>query len=182
MEEFYFGYKNEFFGTIICFLVLAVLKYFGAKTIRKVGEMSDINEVRTRLIVKYATAGLTAFGILALVLIWGVDFREIGIVFSSVFAVIGVALFAQWSILSNITAGIILFFSFPFKIGDRIRIMDKEIELHDEIYVIEDIKAFHIHLRRTNGELFTYPNNLMLQKAVGLAASYEKSISNSEDL
>jgi hypothetical protein len=28
-----------------------------------------------------------------------------------------VYMFAQWSILSNITSGIILFFSFPFKIG-----------------------------------------------------------------
>ncbi|MCM4168302.1 hypothetical protein KCTC52924_03867 [Arenibacter antarcticus] len=182
MELLYLEYKNELFGTIICFLVLMILKYLGAKTIRKVGKLSDINEVRTRLIVKYSTAGLTAFGILALILIWGVDFKEIGLVFSSVFAVIGVALFAQWSILSNITAGIILFFSFPFKIGDRIKIMDKEIELPHEIYVIEDIRAFHIHLRRTNGELFTYPNNLMLQKAVGLATTYEKSIGNTSDL
>ena len=38
----------------------------------------------------------------------------------------GVAMFAQWSILSNITSGIILFFSFPFKIGDLILIHDKD--------------------------------------------------------
>ncbi|MDX1364250.1 mechanosensitive ion channel domain-containing protein [Arenibacter latericius] len=182
MESFYLEYKNELLGTVLCLLTLMILKYFGAKTIRKVGKLSDINEVRTRLIVKYATIGLTALGILALILIWGVDFKEIGLVFSSVFAVIGVALFAQWSILSNITAGIILFFSFPFKIGDRIKIMDKEIELPNEIYIIEDIRAFHIHLRRKNGELFTYPNNLMLQKAVGLAATYEQSIDDSSDL
>ena len=34
--------------------------------------------------------------------------------------------------------------------------------------LIEDIKAFHLHLRTDEGELITYPNNLILQKAVSL--------------
>ncbi|MGB5227956.1 MAG: mechanosensitive ion channel domain-containing protein, partial [Eudoraea sp.] len=53
----------------------------------------------------------------------------------------------------------------PFKIGDRIRIMDKEIE-YEGNYIIEDIRAFNIHLRNDNSELLTYPNNLMLQKGI----------------
>ncbi|HLT51146.1 MAG TPA: mechanosensitive ion channel domain-containing protein [Arenibacter sp.] len=179
MEALFLEYKNELFATIICLIVLAVLKYFGTKAIRKVGKISDLNLGRTTLIIKYATAGLTGVGALALIFIWGVD---IGLVFSSVFAVIGIAFFAQWSILSNITAGVILFFSFPFKIGDKIKIMDKEIDLPGEVYLIEDIRAFHIHLRRSNGELFTYPNNLMLQKAIGLATSFEKSTDSSDIL
>ena len=65
------------------------------------------------------------------------------------------------------TAGVILFFSFPFKIGDRIRIWDKEFE-GDSEFVIEDIRAYHVHLRKDSGELITYPNNLFLQKAVSL--------------
>src|SRR5690606_16688183 len=115
METFFLEYKKELLGTGICLLVLLILKYIGTKAIQKVGKISDINEVRTRLIVKYSTVGLATSGIVALILVWGVDINQIGLVFSSVFAVIGVALFAQWSILSNITAGVILFFSFPFK-------------------------------------------------------------------
>ena len=72
-------------------------------------------------------------------------------------------MFAQWSTLSNITSGVILFFSFPYKIGDRIRIQDKDFPNEA---IIEDIKAFHINLRTDEGELVTYPNNLMLQKGV----------------
>lgn len=74
-------------------------------------------------------------------------------------------MFAIWSILSNITAGIILFFSFPYKIGSRIKIHDKDLPVEA---IIEDIKAFHLHLRTLDGELITYPNNLILQKAVSL--------------
>ena len=182
MDTFFLDYRDELVGTGICLLVFLILKYLGAKTIRKVGKISDINKVRTRLIIKYSTAGLTSFGIVALILIWGVEMKDIGLVFSSAFAVIGVALFAQWSILSNITAGVILFFSFPFRIGDKIKIMDKEIELPEEVYLIEDIRAFHVHLRKNNGELLTYPNNMMLQKAIVLAETYEDSFEGSDAL
>ena len=52
-----------------------------------------------------------------------------------------------------------------FKIGDTIKIHDKDFPLEA---VIEDIGAFQLHLRLDNGNLVTYPNNLMLQKGVTL--------------
>ncbi|MFC2148726.1 MAG: mechanosensitive ion channel domain-containing protein [Eudoraea sp.] len=165
MEEFIVNHKSELLATVITLVALLVLKFILSKTIRKVGSVSDLNKVRTRLIIKYVSFGLSVVGLAVIIFIWGVNFRELGLIFSSVFAVIGVAIFAQWSILSNVTAGIILYFSFPFKIGDRIKIMDKEIE-YDGNYIIEDIKAFHIHLRNDDSELLTYPNSLMLQKGV----------------
>ena len=70
-----------------------------------------------------------------------------------------------WSILSNITSGVIMFFSFPYKVGDKIKIHDKDFPIEA---IIEDIRAFQLHLRQDNGDLVTYPNNLMLQKAVTL--------------
>lgn len=170
MEEFLVAYHNELLGSLAIALVILIVRFISIKTVRKVGRLSDLNDVRTRLIIKYISYGLTSLGIAGLIFVWGVNIREIGLIFSSVFAVIGVALFAQWSILSNVTAGIILFFSFPFKIGDRIRILDKEME-YDGNYIIEDIRAYHVHLRKENGELMTYPNNLLLQKAVSLIES-----------
>ena len=167
MKDFYFQYQGELLRTLITLIGLLVLKLLSTKTIRKVGRLSNIKEGRTRLIVKYVSVGITTLGIVAFILIWGVNIKELGIIFSSAFAVLGVVLFAQWSILSNVTAGVILFFSFPYKIGDRIKIMDKEINFEEE-YLIEDIKAFHLLLRTDKGALFTYPNNLMLQKAVSL--------------
>ena len=74
-------------------------------------------------------------------------------------------MFAQWSILSNITSGIILFFFFPFKIGDVIKIHDKDFPIQAEI---EDINAFHVNLKTIDGERITYPNNLLLQKGISI--------------
>ena len=165
MQDFIINYQSKLLATIIAIVTLLVIKFILSKTIRKVGSVSDLDKIRTRLIIKYVSFGLSVLGVVVIILIWGVNFRQLGLIFSSVFAVIGVAIFAQWSILSNVTAGIILYFSFPFKIGDRIKIMDKEMEL-EENYIIEDIRAFHIHLRNDASELITYPNNLMLQRAV----------------
>lgn len=172
MENFIATYQSQILATSITIAVLLILKFVTNKTIRKVGKLSDIVEARTLLITKYVSGLLTVLGIGALTFIWGVDFREVGTLFASVFAVIGVALFASWSILSNVTAGVILFFSFPFKIGDKVKILDKDIE-SEEPYLIEDIKAFHVNLRKENGELLVYPNNLMMQKAVSLINTKE---------
>lgn len=177
MEEFFTNYQKELLSTGLILLILLVLRFLSKTTIRRIGRISNIAEARTKLITKFVMLGLSFLTIGVLVFVWGVNFREIGLLFSSLFAVIGVALFAQWSILSNITAGVILFFAFPFKIGDQIKILDKEaIEPQNdahEIFIIEDIKAFHIRLRSSKGNLVTYPNNLMLQKAVTLVVSQD---------
>lgn len=97
--------------------------------------------------------------------ILGVAIEDLIVLFSSVFAILGIALFASWSLLSNVTSGIIMFFSFPYRIGDKIHIHDKE---HEVIGVIEDIRSFQVHIRNSKGDLLTYPNNMFLQKAVTL--------------
>ena len=172
MEKFLIDHQNELFATIITLVALLILKFIITKTVRRIGKISNIVEARTLLVIKYVSIMLTFLGIGAFAFIWGINIKDLGLLFSSVFAIIGIALFASWSILSNITAGVILFFSFPFKIGDRVKIMDKDIESEGP-YLIEDIKAFHVNLRKVNGELLVYPNNLMIQKAITLIYDYE---------
>lgn len=96
-------------------------------------------------------------------LIIGIDYAELSLFLSSVFAVIGVALFAQWSILSNLTASLLIFFAFPYRVGDQIKVLDKDDDISGEI---EEIGPFHIHIRASSGDLITYPNSLLLQKGV----------------
>jgi small-conductance mechanosensitive channel len=170
MKEFYLDHQTEILSTIVWVLLLFITRTLSIKIIRKVSRIGDMDALRSKLIIKYVSVGHSVMLVIALILLWGVPFQDIGVVLSSVFAVIGVALFASWSILSNITAGVILFFTYPFKIGDKVRILDKD--LHEPLEcVIEDIRAFYVYLRTSNGELVTYPNNLLLQKAVSLIES-----------
>ncbi|WP_116768882.1 mechanosensitive ion channel domain-containing protein [Maribacter litoralis] len=178
MKAFINEHYNELIYSLIVFIVILILKFLFTTAVRKVSKISDFNPVRTNLIIKFINIGLTIITIVALTLVWSVNYQDLGVMLSSVFAVIGVALFAQWSILSNITAGVIIFFSFPFKIGNTIRILDKELldpnNSDLDKFVIEDIRAFHLHLRRSNGEILTYPNNLVLQKGVILISTYQQ--------
>lgn len=185
MENFIANHHDELIYSLIVFIIILILKFLLTATVRKVSRISDFNPVRTNLIIKYINFVLTLISIGSLTLIWSVNYKDLGVLLSSIFAVIGVALFAQWSILSNITAGVIIFFSFPFKIGNTIQILDKELldpnSQESETLVIEDIRAFHLHLRRMNGEILTYPNNLVLQKGVVLISTYKEAEFTSTD-
>jgi len=176
MNEILQDYQSELTYTAIALAVFIIVRFVAVQTIRKIGRRSDINQVRTVLVGRYFTFGLFFILIISFIFIWSVDFKELGLIISSIFAVIGVALFATWSILSNVTSGIILFFYFPFKIGDRIRILDKDFP---EEAIIIDIQTFTINLKKDNGEFLTYPNNLLLQKGVVLI---QKQVATEEDL
>jgi small-conductance mechanosensitive channel len=82
---------------------------------------------------------------------------------SSLFAIVGVGLFASWSILSNLTCSVILMFSFPYKIGDRIRIVDGDNSIEGRVI---DMTMFSIQLENDANDIVSYPNNLALQKPV----------------
>lgn len=158
-------YQTELILTGIVILLFFVIQFLSHALIKKIGIKSGINQARINLICRYVTVTLFTIALVAEAFILGAEFKDMTLIFSSVFAVIGIALFAIWSILSNVTSGVIMFFSFPYKVGDKIQIHDKDFPVEA---IIEDIGAFQLHLRLDNGDLVTYPNNLILQKAVTL--------------
>ncbi|MGR6874599.1 mechanosensitive ion channel domain-containing protein [Pseudomonas sp. HK3] len=95
--------------------------------------------------------------------VFGFNYSEFSFIVSSIFAVVGIALFAQWSILSNVTASLIIFFFFPYKVGDKVRITDEKEHLEGDII---EITLFHLILKRECGDILTYPNSLVFQKAI----------------
>ncbi|HNQ26817.1 MAG TPA: mechanosensitive ion channel [Aquaticitalea sp.] len=162
---FFKTYQFELLSTGILLLIFMTIRYILTTLIITISQKKGINMARIQLMNRYVTVTLFIIALLIIPFIFGTQLQDIAFVFSSVFAVIGIALFAIWSILSNVTSGIIMFFSFPYKVGDKIQIHDKDFPLEG---VIEDIRAFQLHLRVDNGDLVTYPNNLILQKAVTL--------------
>ena len=165
MSAFYSTYRSEIVYTLILLFILLIIRAVIVITVKKIGQKSGTTEARAGLIGRYVTVTLVLVAALIEAFILGAETRDITLVFSSVFAIIGIGLFAIWSILSNITSGVIMFFSFPYKVGDKIKIHDKDYPLEA---IIEDIRAFQLILRDDNGDLVTYPNNLILQKAVTL--------------
>ena len=162
-------YFKEITATIILVVVIIGLRFITAKIIRRYAKTSDVLEHRTNLVIKYFSIFYTTLFAISVFVIWGVQAENVFTTLSAVVTVVGVAFFAQWSVLSNITAGIILLFSFPFKIGDIIRIHDKDFPIEAEI---EDIRSFHTLLKTKDGELISIPNNLLLQKGITILKHY----------
>ena len=173
-------YIPQIIKSVAVVLIFLVLRYIAIKVIKRSAKKFERLEHRTGLILKHVDFSVIFSIILCLILIWGVEIKDLGLVMSSVFAVIGIGFFAQWSILSNITSGVIMFFTFPYKIGDYIKIHDKEFPYEG---MIEDIKSFHIMVRTKNNELITYPNSMMLQKGVTVvkADEYHEMVEENEN-
>lgn len=162
---FFSHLTKEVIVSAILLIVVIFLRIITTKLVLRYARLYSIMEHRTNLVVKYIHILIGLLALVAAIIIWGVQKDDIFLTLSSVTTVVGVAMFAQWSILSNITSGIILFFFFPFRIGDVIQVHDKDFPIQAEI---EDIKAFHVYLKTDKGEYITYPNNLLLQKGISI--------------
>ncbi len=144
-------------------VALFTARWLSHRLLDRIGSQKQVADRRLLMVKRFFSLLQLVFTVMVLCIIWGVDYAELMILFSSAFAVIGVAMFAQWSILSNITGSIIIFFAFPYRIGDRIKVLDKD---DDITGVITEIGLFHLHILTDEGETIHYPNNLILQKAV----------------
>ncbi len=163
--SFFEQYLRQEIATGLVILVVFILRLIVTKAVKRYSKSHVGIEKRTNLVIKYIHLLISILAVISLIVIWGVQKNDILITLSSIATVVGVAMFAQWSILSNITSGIILFFSFPFKIGDVIKVHDKDFPFEGEII---DINAFHTDLITKDGELMVYPNNLLLQKGISI--------------
>ncbi|QOD59655.1 mechanosensitive ion channel [Polaribacter haliotis] len=159
--EFFNHYK--FIGTILVFVVAIFTRWAITKSLRKIQLKFGFQKARILVTNKIITILIYVTVIIVVAFIWGVDEKQLLIYVSSFLTILGIAFFAQWSILSNITAGIILFVNYPVKIGDTITVLEKDNNITGEI---RDIGAFFITLRTPEKELITLPNSIILQKSI----------------
>jgi small-conductance mechanosensitive channel len=163
MAEFFDPYSIQLLETVIAIVAWMVVRVLLRMVVTQRLKKTDFRESRKRIALKsiFGIANLLFFSVL--VTIWSVDQREILVFLSSIVTILGVAFFAQWSHLSNITSGIIIFFNTATKIGDEIKIMDKDVEIEGEIF---DIGLMFFKIRTQDDEIISIPNNMVLQKAI----------------
>lgn len=153
----------QFVLTLVIMLSFLIANRLNIKIINRLGVYKGVPESRVINIQKYFKTLMFLIALIGVLAIWGVDYRGVLIFASSIVAVLGVALFAQWSLLSNITAGVIIFFAFPARIGDKIEIIDGSDVITGTII---EINIFQMLLRDDKGFDISYPNNLVLQRPV----------------
>ena len=160
-----FNYINPYIIQILftvgLILLYAISRQVAGKLIRKQMVKHTFIEDRELYIKKLINMLLTLALILLVGAVWEISAKGLSVYFVSIFTVVGVGLFANWSMLSNITASIIIFFFYPYKVGESIKIIDGDNSVEGTVM---DITLFNIEIKTKEGRTVTYPNNLAIQK------------------
>lgn len=160
MENYYLSIIETAVIVIVFFITRAVF----SKLIENTRTTRLIHESRGAVIKRVSNIVLIIISVSLILLVWGVDHEDLAVMVGSVLTVIGIAFFAQWSLLSNITSSVIIFFNHPLKLNDSILIME------GKDYIIEGqvthIGLFFVTLSTPDGGELSLPNNIFIQKTI----------------
>lgn len=152
----------KWFITVLVLVFYPMLRRIPAKIFlrgMKAG-ISPHRKQRARLLLNTITSIIL---ICLLLMLWGIELRGLLVVGSSMFALLGVALFAGWSLLSNLTSFLILFTQNDCRVGRWVRVVDGANFLEGEI---TEMGFMNVQLRSLDGDLVLYPNNLFMTRPV----------------
>jgi len=156
-------YPHALLWSVVTIIILIVCIQISKNALRKFSVIRLIDPNRKKAILNFSYLVYCIVAGSALAIIWGVDLEQFTIFISSVLAVLGIGFVAQWSLLSNLTASIILFFYHPLRIGDRIRVLDPDFDWTGEVI---DITGFYLFIQTDMGKQLTLPNSLVMQKGI----------------
>ncbi|MEX0812600.1 MAG: mechanosensitive ion channel domain-containing protein [Chitinophagales bacterium] len=155
--------ETKLLQTAIAIILFIIIRIVVVKIIDRTVIKNLLQKTRGKIIKKVIQIIITSITLLFILTVWGVDQSELFLFMASVLTIIGIALFAQWSHLSNITSGVIIFFNHPLKLDDTVSIIDKDYEVEGRI---SDIGLFFVKLKTKQGEEVLMPNNIFLQKMI----------------
>lgn len=157
------AYKLEIIESLAVLVSFFALRLVIVKMIEKVAVKFSYHKPRVKVVKKLINLMLLFIVMGILFFIWGVDQSELAYFITTLLTILGIAFFAQWSIISNITSTLIIYFNHPAKIGDTITVMDKEYPIEGRI---SDIGVFFVILKTAEGEKITLPSNIFIQKMI----------------
>ncbi len=151
--------------TLVVIVALVVAHFITRHLVKNMLKKFHFSLQRRRLTLKAINLMLSIMAVVFISAIWGVKQADLVVFISSALAILGIAFVAQWSILSNITAGLILFFTHPLKLGDHIKVIEKDFVIEG---TIDDITYFFVHIKTKDKERITISNSLIMQKAISI--------------
>ncbi|MEO2268099.1 mechanosensitive ion channel domain-containing protein [Pseudoalteromonas pernae] len=138
-------------------LVRLQIKIFN-RTVR--GRVDPHRKQRAQFLLKV----LLAFVLLCLLLVfWGIELRGLLVIGSSLFAMLGVALFAGWSLLSNLTSFLLMFVQNDCRVGYWVKVIDGANFVEGRIV---EMGFMNVVLEHIDGHKVLYPNNLFVTRPV----------------
>ena len=147
--------------SLLALFIITVLYQFIKFYTKKTQQKLKLKMSRYFAIKRFMTLFYTLLLFTLLVFIWGIDFNNMWVSLTGFVAMIAVAFFAVWSLIGNILAGLILFFTSPFKINDTIEIMPDEIKGK-----VLAINSFYTVIIDDDENYINIPNSLLFQRYI----------------
>lgn len=148
---------------------LYIVSYFITKSlINNVLKRTSFERGRRKMTIRAVQLFSTMATIILLTGVWGFKQNEIALFASTLLTALGIAFFAQWSILCNITSSILIFFNHPVKLGDYIKVLHKDYHFEGEV---TEMNYFFVHLRTKENETITIPNAHFFDKSFSVLSS-----------
>ncbi len=152
-----------------CYIIL----YFIFKTvINNFLKKTRLERARRKMAIRAVQLFTTMTAIVLLTGVWGFKQDEIALFASTILTALGIAFFAQWSLLANITSSILIFFNHPVKLGDYIKVLSKDYQYEGEV---TEMNYFFVHIRTNDNEIITIPNSHLFEKSFSVTQNKEKS-------
>ncbi len=158
-------FNYQIIAIAIVIVSLLLFNFFTGRAVKKFTVLKKIEPNRKKVILNLTYFLSYTFATILIIGILQVEIKQLLIFISSILAVLGVGFFAQWSVLSNLTSSFILFFYHPVRIGDKIKILDKDFDLMGKVI---DIKGFYVLLKTEENKSITIPTQILLQKGIQL--------------
>jgi len=142
---------------VLAFLVNTLLNRLLKGFVKKY----SLRRARKLVIQKIKTAVIFVFAALIIIYLWGLQVQNIWIFVTGFLGLVAIGLFAVWSILSNVFAGVVIFFTQPFRIDDTIRIIPEGVS-----GTVTDITLFFVRIKTDQGGLVSIPSNIIFQRMI----------------
>ncbi len=155
---------------------LYIISYFIFKlVVNNFLKKTKLERGRRKMAIRSIQLFTTITAIIFLTGIWGFKQSEIALFASTILTALGIAFFAQWSLLSNITSSILIFFNHPLKIGVTIKVLHKDYHYEGEV---TDLNYFFVSLKTKDNEIITVPNSHFFSQSYSICEQKETQKQN----
>lgn len=166
------AYNIQFIESSIIVGSYIILYFIFKIVINNYLKKTRLERSRRKMAIRAVQLFSSMTAIILLTGVWGFKQNEIALFASTILTAIGIAFFAQWSLLSNITSSILIFFNHPVKLGDYVKVLHKDYHYEGEV---TEMNYFFVHLKTNDNEIITIPNSHFFEKSFAVSNKENKS-------
>ncbi|MDD5070403.1 MAG: mechanosensitive ion channel [Candidatus Omnitrophica bacterium] len=147
--------------SVIVFLFVFAVSFWAKVETKKIQREKKLARNRYYTIKRLINLFSLVILVALFVIIWGIKIKNLWVNLTGILAMIAVAFFAVWSLIGNILAGIIIFFTSPFKANDEIEILPDNVKGK-----VLAINTFFTLISDAEENIISIPNSILFQKYI----------------